>query len=597
MVRWVSRVWTGLWILLAGVAAMVGAAVIPASGALAAVYPEPMVVTEDVRAAVAAAPRPAHDPKLPTAVVVVGAEGANAADTLAPYEVLAVSGAYNVYTAAPVRRPLPLTGGLDLVPDYSFAELVRLLPDGVDVAIAPAVPDVKERSSDVVRHWLAQQAEAGATVMSVCIGAELLAGAGLLDGQPATSHWLGLGMGGIEKRYPEVRWVKDVRYVDTGPIITAAGVLSGVDGALRILERQAGEPAARRAAAAVGWPHYQPGRPGAVPGSRPAPPDAVSLLNMGFRSPTRMGVLLTDGVGEIELASAFRPYTELAYLARPHTVTLDGAPIRSRHGLTFVPRSTLAAAAGDLDRLVVPGLSASQAADPALAPAATAAGLAPEYLHTRTEFPFDAALRDVAATTDVATATWVAKTLEYPVRTELTGAAWPWSPTSHALDFGLVGAAIAAGIGWFLYRRPPVRHFAQHAVEMTVAMVAGMMLLGPVWSWLWPGLNDRPAAHVLVMALDMAIGMALWMWIRGHAGRMVAEMGVAMVAPFVVLLVPFFLGVLSGHGLMTIGHVAMVVAMVGLMVLRIAHYTQPHGWRSLRRRRADPADSEPVRVA
>ena len=72
-----------------------------------------------------------------------------------------------------------------------------------------------------------------------------------------------------------------------------------------------------------------------------------------------MGVLLTDGVGEIELAAAFRPYTELSYLARPLAVTADGQPIRSWHGLTFAPRADLPTAVAALDRLVVPGVDAA----------------------------------------------------------------------------------------------------------------------------------------------------------------------------------------------------------------------------------------------
>jgi hypothetical protein len=57
----------------------------------------------------AAAPPAAPDPQKPTAVAVMSNEGANAADALAPYEVLAATGAFNVYTAAPDQRPVPLT--------------------------------------------------------------------------------------------------------------------------------------------------------------------------------------------------------------------------------------------------------------------------------------------------------------------------------------------------------------------------------------------------------------------------------------------------------------------------------------------------------
>lgn len=70
----------------------------------------------------AAVPGP-HDPTKPTAVVVVGGNGAEVADVLAPYGVIASTGRFNVYTVAPQRRPVPLTGGLDLVPDLTFDDL------------------------------------------------------------------------------------------------------------------------------------------------------------------------------------------------------------------------------------------------------------------------------------------------------------------------------------------------------------------------------------------------------------------------------------------------------------------------------------------
>ena len=53
----------------------------------------------------------------------MGALGAEVSDVLAPYEILAATDRFNVYTVGPERRPVPLTGGLDLVPDLTFDEL------------------------------------------------------------------------------------------------------------------------------------------------------------------------------------------------------------------------------------------------------------------------------------------------------------------------------------------------------------------------------------------------------------------------------------------------------------------------------------------
>jgi putative intracellular protease/amidase len=371
-------------------------------------------------------------------------EGANVADVLAPYEVLAGTEAFNVYTAAAQRQPVPLTGGLDLVPDLTFGELDDRLPSTPDVIVVPQLAAGAGPNAAPILQWLRRQrAEGDPLLVSVCVGAEVLATTGVLDGRPATSHWLGLI--GLRRDYPAVRWTDGVAHVDDGDVITTAGVLSGVDGALRVVERMVGPAAAERAARAVHWPAYSPGRGAPIQRSRPAPADVVALLSAGYRwdRPTT-GVLLTDGVGEIELASAFRPYTELSYLARPVAVTADGRPVRSRHGLTFAPRADLATAAPRLDRVLVPGADAARhgAADgPSLPEQMT-----PVYLHDRPGFAFDAALRDIARTRDVATARWVAKSLQYPTATPwLSGPAWPWDLTLRPVL--IAAGAVAAAVG------------------------------------------------------------------------------------------------------------------------------------------------------
>jgi putative intracellular protease/amidase len=539
---------------------------------------------------------PPHDPAKPTAVVVLSQEGANAADVLAPYEVLAHTGAFNLYTVAARRQPVPLTGGLDLVPDLTFGQLDDRLPAGPEVIVVPQLHDAGEPSAAPIVQWLQRQrAQGDPLLVSVCVGAEVLASAGVLDGRPATSHWLGLI--GLRRNYPAVRWQDGVRYVDDGDVITTAGVLSGVDGALRVVERMVGQPAAEQAARAVHWPAYSPGGAAPIQRARPAPPDVVGLLSAAYRwDRPSMGVLLTEGVGETELAAAFRPYTELSYLARPVAVTSGGQPVRSRHGLTFVPRADLATAAPRLDRLVVPGADAARRAE--------ARGLSlperltPVYLHQQESgFAFDAALRDIARTRDVATARWVAKTLQYPATDpRLDGPAWPWALTLRPVL--LLGAAVAAALGVrFLRRRQEVmrglaalrgralRRLVRHYLEMVLAMVAGMVVLGRAEAMLldpfgWAGLRAQPEIHTLVMATNMTVAMVAWMWLRGHGWAATAEMAVAMYASFLVLFPPLWLGVLSPMGLMVLGHVLMLLAMAALMLGRSDEYTAHRraGW-------------------
>src|SRR3954470_11039370 len=154
---------------------------------------------------------PVHDPAKPTVVVVVGDNGAVVSDVLAPYETLAATGRFNVYTVAERRRPLPLTGGLDLVPDLAFTDLAgRLGGAAPAVAVVPALPDVGEPSTDPLKTWLREQSARGTLLLSICNGAGVLASAGLLDGRAATAHWQRLGS--FESTYPAVNWLHGKRF-------------------------------------------------------------------------------------------------------------------------------------------------------------------------------------------------------------------------------------------------------------------------------------------------------------------------------------------------------------------------------------------------
>lgn len=390
---------------------------------------------------------PQHDPGKPTAVVLVGNHGANVADVLVPYELLASTGAFNVYTVAPQRRPLPLLGGLDLVPDLDLAELGRRLGGAAPaVTVVPEMPDTDPGTLEddaPVTGWLRDGASGG-LVLGVCTGARLVAEAGLVDGRRATSHWYRLD--GLEQAHRAVAWQRGVRYVDEGDVVTTGGLLSSVDGTLRVVERLLGPETAAVTARRAGWPHYVPGVAAALPGSGLTPDRALThVLNLGFRSGwTTLGVALTDGVGELDLAAAVGPYAEVKS-ARTLTVAADGRAVRTRHGLTFVPRAGPEAVAG-VDRVLVPASADATALAPTLA-AASVAGTPVERLDAPSGFAFGGALSVMARTMDRATARWTAVILELPPEDlRIDGPRWPWRPAVIALALGLAAAAAVVAV-------------------------------------------------------------------------------------------------------------------------------------------------------
>lgn len=172
-------------------------------------------------------------------------------DFTAPIEVLGQAGA-RIFTVAATTDPVNTVFGLHLRPDYDLehapdADLVLVPGGGVDGALAdPRVMD-----------WLRQRAARSRYVLSVCNGAFILARAGLLDGLRATTT-----AGRIEELQaaaPKVRVVRE-RVVDNGKVITAGGLASGIDGALRVVEREYGRARAEEVARGVEY-RWEPDSP------------------------------------------------------------------------------------------------------------------------------------------------------------------------------------------------------------------------------------------------------------------------------------------------------------------------------------------------
>ncbi|HSP54647.1 MAG TPA: hypothetical protein VLS25_03580, partial [Dehalococcoidia bacterium] len=131
----------------------------------------------------------------------------------------------------------------------------------------------------------------------------------------------------------------------------------------------------------------------------------------------------------------------------------------------------------------------------------------------------------------------------------------------------------------------PIWNFVRHLLEMVLAMVVGMMLLGGLVSLVkfalgQPQAFDRTSVRAIVMTVNMTIGMGLWMWHRGHSLPHIAEMAGAMFLPLAILIYPFWAGLIARGPLMGAMHMLMLPAMVGAMLLRRDIYTHQHRHRA-----------------
>jgi AraC family transcriptional regulator, transcriptional activator FtrA len=383
-------------------------------------------------------PRPIHDPGKPTVAILASNEGTEITDLLAPFEVFAASEAFNVYTVAPQRIFTPfLWGGVDMLPDYSFAELDELLGGNPDVIV---IPFIRNPENPEIVQWIRDHAGEKTLVVSICGGAHTLAETGLVDGGQVTSHHNYLPL--LERRYPQIELVGNVRYTDNGRTITSAGITAGIDASLYAIQKLVGVETAVATARKLHYPHVHflesPDYDLAISRGLPLVRDLNATLVLKQET---FGVYLSDGVGEIDLTALLDSYGR-TYTAHTVTVAPERKAIRSRHGLYLVPRVDFASAPR-FDRILVPG-DASARADALMAWVQREQRLTVEFLYLQVAtgvdtppFAFDVTLTDLAARSSTLDAQSAALTLEYPAEhLALEARQWPLLRLLPALIVG-----------------------------------------------------------------------------------------------------------------------------------------------------------------
>jgi putative intracellular protease/amidase len=178
-------------------------------------------------------------------------------DIVGPFQVLVdVPGHDVVFVAAELGPVLDHTGRCPLVASKTFAEVT-----------APEVVVVPGGNTDVLQpalvEWVRNVHETTTWTTSVCTGSLYLAAAGILEGTDATTHWARTKeLEALGARYTEER------VVERGKVITAAGVSSGIDMALTLLDRMHGPQIAQAVQLAIEYdpqPPFDSGSPSKAP--------------------------------------------------------------------------------------------------------------------------------------------------------------------------------------------------------------------------------------------------------------------------------------------------------------------------------------------
>jgi len=144
---------------------------------------------------------------------------------------------FDVFTVARSKQPVTATGGLVLLPSHSFADAPT-----IDILVVPGGFGTRPLLQEAETiEWIRRTAAAARRTASICTGALLLARAGLLDGRRATTHWDAFGL--LATLGNGITIDREARFVDDG-VLTSAGLASGMDLALHLVETLCGRAVA-----------------------------------------------------------------------------------------------------------------------------------------------------------------------------------------------------------------------------------------------------------------------------------------------------------------------------------------------------------------
>lgn len=189
---------------------------------------------------------PQNGPPRPLKLAILIFDGVQIIDYTGPYETFGHAynneePLFNIYTVAPKAESITTEMGMSVNPTYSFANSPK-----PDVLVVPGGNIRRQLNDQNVIKWVRNNATSATVTMSVCNGAFFLAKAGLLNGLEATTTF-GL-ISKLREAAPKAKVVDNKRYVDNGAIVTAAGLSSGIDCSLHIIERFFGKGTAQMAA-------------------------------------------------------------------------------------------------------------------------------------------------------------------------------------------------------------------------------------------------------------------------------------------------------------------------------------------------------------
>ena len=289
----------------------------------------PPIPQEEIDAMISALKPPKRERPL---IAIIGLnEATETTDYLMPYGILRRADVADVVALSTGPGPVTLYPALRVEPDATIKDFDTQYPEGADYVIVPAM----SRNNDpVALEWIRSQADKGATIIGVCVGATVVAETGLLDGKRATTHWYSLK--GMLDRHPSIQYVPDRRLVADENVVTTTGISASMPMALTLIEAIAGREKAEAVARDLGVEHWDLRHNSAA--FQMTRPFALTVMGnvLAFWNREQLGIELSPGMDEVSLALAADAWSR-TYRSRAWTFSDSAGAVTTQNGARILP--------------------------------------------------------------------------------------------------------------------------------------------------------------------------------------------------------------------------------------------------------------------
>jgi transcriptional regulator GlxA family with amidase domain len=319
--------WMGIGVVVTG-AAIFGGWIVTRP-AITSVAEAPPIAQEEIDATLAALKPPKRQRPL---IAVIGINDATeTTDYVMPTGILRRADVADVLLVATGPGRVQLYPALTVEPDTTTAEFDSDHPDGADYVIVPAM----SRDDDpAALQWIKDQSAKGAIVIGVCVGAKVVAAAGLLDNKRGTSHWFVVNE--LREKHPSMQYVPNRRLVANQGVVTTTGITASIPMSLTLIEAIAGRDKAETVAREIGIDRWDARH--ASDAFKLTRPFALTVMGntLAFWNREQLGMEVSPGIDEVSLALAADAWSRTF---RSRAVTFADSPgvISTRNGIRIVP--------------------------------------------------------------------------------------------------------------------------------------------------------------------------------------------------------------------------------------------------------------------